>query len=37
MARPGGKLTKVIGGNDDTFLELDGYDGRSRDNGLLGV
>lgn len=31
------KLTQVVGCNDDTVFELDGNDGRSRDDRLLGV
>lgn len=30
-------LTQVIGGHDDTVLELHGYYGRSRNDGGLGV
>jgi hypothetical protein len=31
------RRTKVIGGNDNTVLELEPYDGRAGDDGLLGV
>lgn len=33
----GGLLTEVVGGNDDTVFELQGHDGGSCDDGLLGM